>query len=180
MLRSAAKNRPRQNRQRNDQGYEMRTDALTDPLPSDRLATVLLIDDRKADVELARVFLQVRDRLQFNLKIANGARQALEMLKQAVASDEMVDLLLLDINMPGMDGFELLEEIRKDEALRHIAVVMCTGSTYDQDQARAQALGAAGYMVKPASLAQLRPMLTGIPALRLADEADGVRLMRAA
>ena len=158
----------------------MRTDALTDPLPSERLATVLLIDDRKADVELARVFLQVRDRLQFNLKVANGAKEALEILKQAVMRGEMVDLLLLDINMPGMDGFELLEEIRKDEALRHIAVVMCTGSTYDQDQARAHALGAAGYMVKPASLAQLRPMLTSIPALKLDLEGENIRLLRAA
>ncbi|HTM82531.1 response regulator [Asticcacaulis sp.] len=158
----------------------MRTDALTDPLPSERLATVLLIDDRKADVELARVFLQVRDKMQFNLKVANGAKQAMEMLKQAVTRGEIVDLLLLDINMPGMDGFELLEEIRKDEALRPIAVVMCTGSTYDQDQARAHALGAAGYMVKPASLAQLRPMLTSIPALKLDPDGENVRLMRAA
>lgn len=158
----------------------MRTDALTDPLPSEHLATVLLIDDRKADVELARVFLQVRDRLQFNLKVANGAKEALEMLKQAVTRGEMVDLLLLDINMPGMDGFELLEEIRKDEALMQIAVVMCTGSTYDQDQTRAHALGAAGYMVKPASLAQLKPMLTNISALKLDLVGENVRLLRAA
>jgi CheY-like chemotaxis protein len=154
---------------------------MSDPIRlSSSLANVLLIDDRKADVELARVFLQVRDKMQFNLKVANGAKEALEILKQAVAGGEAVDLLLLDINMPGMDGFELLEEIRKDEALKHIAVVMCTGSTYDQDQARAQALGAAGYMVKPASLAQLRPMLTGIPALKLDLEGENVRLLRAA
>lgn len=147
---------------------------------SPSLANVLLIDDRKADVELARVFLQVRDKMQFNLKVANGAKEALETLKQAVAAGEVIDLLLLDINMPGMDGFELLEAVRKDAALKHIAVVMCTGSTYDQDQARAKALGAAGYMVKPASLAQLRPMMMDIPALTLHDEGEGVRLMRAA
>ncbi len=154
---------------------------MSDPirLPQS-LANVLLIDDRKADVELARVFLQVRDKMQFNLKVANGAKEALEMLKQAVARGEVIDLLLLDINMPGMDGFELLEEVRKDAALKHVAVVMCTGSTYDQDQARAQALGAAGYMVKPASLAQLRPMLTAIPALKLDLEGETVRLLRAA
>jgi len=82
--------------------------------------------------------------------------------------------------MPGMDGFELLEAVRRNATLKHIAVVMCTGSTYDQDQARAKALGAAGYMVKPASLAQLRPMLTAIPSLRLEPEGEGVRLLRAA
>jgi len=159
--------------------------APTDHFPSvspaaGELANVLLIDDRKADIELARVFLQVRDKMKFNLKVANGAKEALDVLKQAVARGEMIDLLLLDINMPGMDGFELLEEIRKDDALRQVAVVMCTGSTYDQDQARARALGAAGYMVKPASLEQLRPMLTAIPALKLDPGNEGVRLMRAA
>ncbi|HTN40967.1 MAG TPA: response regulator [Asticcacaulis sp.] len=158
----------------------MNTNTLTDAPAPNKLANVLLIDDRKADIELARVFLQVRDKLQFNLKIANGAKEALDMLRQAVAPDETVDLLLLDINMPGMDGFELLEHIRQDKILRDIAVVMCTGSTYDQDQARAQALGAAGYMVKPASLAQLKPMLTDIPTLKLACEGEEIRLMRAA
>jgi len=152
----------------------------SDHAPSEWLANVLLIDDRKADVELARVFLQVRDKLQFNLKVANGAKEALETLKQAQTRGEPVDLLLLDINMPGMDGFELLQAIRKDEALKRIAVVMCTGSTYDQDQARARELGAAGYMVKPASLAQLRPMLKEIPALKLHSEGESLRLMRTA
>ena len=158
----------------------MSTDALKTDQPALPLANVLLIDDRKADIELARVFLQVRDRMQFNLKVAHGAREALEMLEQTVILGEAIDLLLLDINMPGMDGFELLEAVRRDAALKHLAVVMCTGSTYDQDQGRAKALGAAGYMVKPASLAQLRPMLTAIPSLRLEPEGEGVRLLRAA
>lgn len=158
----------------------MNTNTLTDAPAPNKLANVLLIDDRKADIELARVFLQVRDRLQFNLKVANGAKEALDMLRQAVTPDQTVDLLLLDINMPGMDGFELLEQIRQDKTLRDMAVVMCTGSTYDQDQARAQALGAAGYMVKPASLAQLKPMLMDIPTLTLDCEGEDIRLMRAA
>ena len=107
----------------------MNTNTLTDAPAPNKLANVLLIDDRKADIELARVFLQVRDRLQFNLKVANGAKEALDMLRQAVTPDQTVDLLLLDINMPGMDGFELLEQIRQDKTLRDMAVVMCTGST---------------------------------------------------
>ncbi|MFT4076208.1 MAG: response regulator [Asticcacaulis sp.] len=148
--------------------------------PAERIANVLLIDDRRADVELTRVYLQVRDRLQFNLLVANGAKEALSVLQAAAHRGESIDLLLVDINMPGMDGFELLEALRRDPALKHISVVMCTGSTYDQDLARARALGAAGYMVKPASLAQLRPMLPDMPALRLLDDEVGIRLLRAA
>jgi CheY-like chemotaxis protein len=147
---------------------------------TEQLANVLLVDDRKSDIELTRVFLQVRDRMQFNLSVANGAREALEALKQARGRNETIDLLLLDINMPGMDGFEMLERLQADDTLKDVAVIMCTGSTYDQDQSRARQLGASGYMVKPASLAQLKPMLADIPALRLDDEGDAVRLTRAA
>jgi CheY-like chemotaxis protein len=154
--------------------------ALTDGMVPERVANVLLIDDRRADVELTRVYLQVRDRMRFNLLVAHGGTEALGLMRQAVGRGETIDLLLVDINMPGMDGFELLETVGHDPALKEIAVIMCTGSSYDQDQARARALGAAGYMVKPASLAQLKPVLADIPVLRLDDEAGDVRLMRAA
>jgi CheY-like chemotaxis protein len=151
-----------------------------DQVPPERTANVLLIDDRRADVELTRVYLQVRDRMRFNLMVAHGAVEALAVMRRTIAGGDAIDLLLVDINMPGMDGFELLETVGHDPDLKQIAVVMCTGSSFDQDQARARAMGAAGYMVKPASLAQLKPVLADIPALRLDDEAGGVRLTRAA
>ncbi|MEI9906445.1 MAG: hypothetical protein WDN06_22995 [Asticcacaulis sp.] len=59
-------------------------------------------------------------------------------------------------------------------------MVMCTGSTYDKDIARARELGATGYMVKPASLDQLRPMLADMPALTLEGNGPPRRLLRAA
>lgn len=161
-------------------GLMMIQDSLADQITPEKLANVLLVDDRKSDIELTRVFLQVRDKMQFNLSVANGAREALEALKQARGRNETIDLLLLDINMPGMDGFEMLERLQADDTLKDIVVIMCTGSTYDQDQSRARELGASGYMVKPASLAQLKPMLAAIPALNLADEGETVRLTRAA
>ncbi|ESQ83715.1 hypothetical protein AEAC466_11960 [Asticcacaulis sp. AC466] len=157
-----------------------RDNLATDGSTQEKLANVLLVDDRKSDVELTRVFLQVRDKMKFNLSVANGAREALEALKQARSRDEKIDLLLLDINMPGMDGFEMLEKLQADDSLKHVAVIMCTGSTYDQDQMRARELGASGYMVKPASLAQLKPMLDAIPALRLKGDGESVHLTRAA
>ncbi len=145
-----------------------------------RLANVLLVDDREADVELTRVFLQVRDKCEFNLSVARGGQEALEALRQAHKRGDDYDLLLLDINMPGMDGFEMLEQMARDATISRTAVVMCSGSTYDDDLRRASELGAAGYMVKPASLAQLKPMIAAIPSLRFDQAGDSSRLLRAA
>ena len=149
------------------------------PIGGIMLAHVLLVDDREADVELTRVLLKVRDKMEFNLSIARGGQEALDLLSHADARGERVDIVLLDINMPGMDGFEMLERLRRHDSLSDTAVVMCTGSTYDKDVDRARELGAAGYMVKPPSLAQLRPLLAAIPALTLSGE-DGRTLRRAA
>ncbi len=142
-----------------------------------RLANVLVVDDRKADIELTRVFLQLRDKLHFNLREAGGGREGLTTLQTAKQRDEAIDLVLLDISMPGMDGFEMLQAMRNDDTLQDIAVVMCTGSTYEGDLARARVLGAAGYMVKPASLEQLRPVIRELPGLELAARDEATHLV---
>ena len=82
--------------------------------------------------------------------------------------------------MPDMDGFEFLEAVRKDDGMRDMPVVMCTGSTYSKDVERARTLGVAGYLVKPASFARLKPIIEQIPALRLDQEGEGYKLLRAA
>lgn len=144
------------------------------------LAHVLLVDDREADIELTRVLLRDRDKAEFDLTVARSGREALDVLRKARVSGERFDLILLDINMPGMDGFETLEALRREGDFADMTVVMCTGSTQDSDQEQARRLGAAGYMVKPASLAQLRPMLDAVPALRWQDNGPAARLLRVA
>ena len=159
-------------------------DALSIPGPTDsngrRLANVLLVDDREADVELTRVFLQVRDKCEFNLSVARGGQEALDALRKAQSRGDSYDLLLLDINMPGMDGFEMMEQMARDDTINRTVVVMCSGSTYEDDLRRASDLGAAGYMIKPASLAQLKPMIAAIPTLKLDQAGEASRLLRAA
>ena len=142
------------------------------------LARVLLVDDREADIELTRVLLRDRDKMECELSVARGGKEALGILKQAQADGNPFDLVLLDINMPGMDGFETLEAIHREA--HPAAVVMCTGSTYDRDMETAKDLGAVGYMVKPASAAQLKPMVEDIPGLSWNHEGVTLRLMRVA
>jgi len=135
-------------------------------------ATVLLVDDREDDIDLTRFFLFDSAKVDCNVEVALDGEQALTILREGTGQGAGVDLMLLDINMPGMNGFELLERMRQDRALQGLPVVMCTGSTYDKDKQRAEALGAAGYLVKPPTFEALKVVLAGISTLRL-DHHDG-------
>ena len=75
---------------------------------------------------------------------------ALGMLKAS-----KFDFVVSDINMPNMDGFQLLEAVKADESLRHLPVLMVTAEARKEDIVRAAQAGAAGYIVKPCSKATL-------------------------
>ncbi|HYN62151.1 MAG TPA: response regulator [Rubrivivax sp.] len=75
---------------------------------------------------------------------------ALGMLKT-----QRFDFVVSDINMPNMDGFELLAAIKADDALRHLPVLMVTAEARKEDIVRAAQSGASGYIVKPFSKATL-------------------------
>jgi signal transduction histidine kinase len=142
------------------------------------LADVLVVDDNEVDIELVRILLLEEEKLRCNLLAATGAAEALSILRGN--APKPIDLMLLDINMPGTDGFDLLGQLRADEALRRLPVLMCTTSSFAKDIERARDLGAAGYVAKPARLASLRPALARIPSLQLCEEEDGYALRRVA
>ena len=142
------------------------------------LANVLLVDDSEPDVVFTRLVLEVAG-LKLNLAVANGSKEALAMLQQRVGTDAEFDLMLLDINMPGMDGFELLKAIRATERLKDVAVVMYSGSDYHRDRARAEALGAAAYVLKPLTFDRLKVALESVPTLRIRHEGETFSLLQA-
>ncbi|MDZ4868252.1 MAG: response regulator [Alphaproteobacteria bacterium] len=142
------------------------------------LANILVVDDSEADLELTRILLIEQGGVHCNLLTARDAGEAMAALSGA--DRPPVDLVLLDINMPGIDGLELLKKIRDVAALRDLPVVMCTTSGYDKDMEQAKALGATGYLQKPADLARLRPTLDKIAHIRLAQVEQGYAIFRAA
>ena len=85
-----------------------------------------------------------------NAEEAEDGAVALNMLRNA-----KFDFVVSDINMPNMNGFELLNEIKKDESLKHLPVLMVTAEARKEDIVRAAQDGAAGYIVKPFSKATL-------------------------
>jgi CheY-like chemotaxis protein len=116
---------------------------------------ILLIDDDPDHVLLIRRALRDLGNERTVDAISDG-EQALERLQSAEKSP---DLILLDINMPGYSGFDVLVQIRRDERLKCIPVVMLTSSDTQSDITRAYELGASGYIAKPSHYQDLRAVL---------------------
>ena len=92
-----------------------------------------------------------------NAEEAEDGVVALDMLRNAA-----FDFVVSDINMPNMNGFELLAQIKADETLRHLPVLMVTAEARKEDIVRAAQEGAAGYIVKPFTKATLEEKVAKI------------------
>jgi CheY-like chemotaxis protein len=117
---------------------------------------VLLAEDDPADAHLVQVAL-TENRILTDLRIVGDGREALEFLRREgarFADAPRPDLILLDLNMPRMDGREFLSAIKQDARLCDIPVVVLTTSDVERDVAASYGLGAAGYITKPVDLDQ--------------------------
>src|ERR1043166_5763080 len=112
---------------------------------------VLFIED-DTDLGEALQTALVEDRI--SLGIARNAAEGLEALGQA-----SFDLVLLDLGLPCMDGFELLQQLKKNPAWQLIPVVVLTGKNSTEDKLRGYELGAVDYITKPFELVELRARL---------------------
>jgi CheY-like chemotaxis protein len=113
----------------------------------DRALNILLVDDDEVDVmTVKRAF--TRANLANQLYVATDGVHALEMLRtdDIPASRRLV---LLDLNMPRMNGIELLRELRADPVLHALTVIVLTTSKEDRDRVDAYQLNVAGYLLKP-------------------------------
>ncbi len=108
---------------------------------------VLVVDD-EPNILLSLEFLM--QQAGFSVATAPDAERALELIGQ-----QCPDLLLLDISLPGMSGFDLLERLRADDATRHLPVVMLTAHGREVEKEKGMALGANDYVTKPFSTREL-------------------------
>jgi len=112
---------------------------------------ILVVDDNEGDILLTREAL---DDAQFinKVSIANDGVEALRFLKKQAGSSGMPDLILLDINLPKMDGTELLGIIKTDPDLKRIPVIMLTTSSAEKDILASYENYANCYITKPVDL----------------------------
>jgi CheY-like chemotaxis protein len=115
---------------------------------NEKLVNILLVEDDEVDImNVQRAFK--KNSIQNPLFIARNGMEALEMLRNQEIP--LPQIIILDLNMPKMNGLEFLTEVRKDEDLRHISVFVMTTSNDDTDKLNAYNLNVAGYILKPLS-----------------------------
>jgi two-component system response regulator len=118
--------------------------------------SILLVEDNPDDVQLTIRALQ-KNSISNQLKVVHDGVAALDYLLKA-ASEEGADglptIILLDLQLPRMDGLELLRNIRANEQLKRLPVVILTSSKEDQDIIKSYNLGANSYIRKPVEFEQ--------------------------
>lgn len=126
---------------------------------SDVRPVILLAEDNENDVELTKLGFQ-RAKLDVDLRHVSNGEECMAYL----AREPLPDVLLLDLNMPRMDGLEVLQEIGKDPKLAHLVVVVLTSSKADEDVMRAYKLRCSSYLVKPINFDAFAAMIQGFGA----------------
>ena len=125
-----------------------------------RAAEVLLVEDSPGDVRLTREALK-EGKVRNNLSVVNDGVEAMEFLRRQgkYADAPRPDIVLLDLNMPRKDGREVLAEMKGDDDLKRIPVVILTSSRQDRDVNAAYDIGVNSYLVKPVEFDGLLQML---------------------
>ncbi|MBI2866584.1 MAG: response regulator [Chloroflexi bacterium] len=114
---------------------------------------VLLVDD---DARVRRLMVATLGDGYTLLEAADGLQGL------GLARREQPDVVLLDVMMPGLDGFEVCRRLKADPATTEVAVIMLTGLDSDEDRARGEQAGAAAYLVKPFSPRALLDLLSKV------------------
>src|SRR5271166_1804011 len=109
---------------------------------------VLIVDDNRASRDLIRAILKP---VRCEIVEASHGQQALDLIQQ-----EHPDLVLLDIDMPGMDGITVVKRIRENQLLAGLPVVAVTAFAMEGDREKAMAAGFTAYLTKPVRVALLR------------------------
>ncbi|WP_034383837.1 response regulator [Deinococcus sp. YIM 77859] len=112
---------------------------------------LLLVEDNPADIFLMEAALDL-DGFSHTLTVARDGQEALKLLEDALERGTLPDLVLLDLNLPRLNGFDVLGAIRSHPQLRQLTVVVFTTSTASTDVQRAYTLRADSYVTKPAGL----------------------------
>lgn len=119
---------------------------------------VLLVDDDDVDyMNVKRAFK--KNNLDHDLEYKANGVEALESLSSIKHPDELPQIILLDINMPKMNGHEFLAELRANEQLCHLVVYVLTTSSQSSDINKAYNKQVAGYLVKPLDFAEFKMMV---------------------
>jgi DNA-binding response OmpR family regulator len=121
---------------------------------------VLVVDD---DAGMRRLLQATLQQIQCTAILAEDGETAVSL-----AHEQQPDAVLLDVNLPGLDGIQVCEAIRQDPATARVPIIMLTGRGDEEAETRARKAGASAYLLKPSS-----PKLVKQVVLELIDGQDG-------
>jgi CheY-like chemotaxis protein len=124
------------------------------------LLNILLVEDDEVDVMNVRRAFEKNNILN-PLFVAGNGVEALQQLRDGTVPNER-RLVLLDLNMPKMNGIEFLRELRQDPELRATPVIVLTTSNSDKDKIDAYDLNVAGYLVKPVTFSNFSELVVAL------------------
>lgn len=120
---------------------------------------ILIIDDEEDFCFFIKANLQLIS--NYEIFIAHKGKKGLRL-----ASKEKPDLILCDIMMPGIDGFEVLKKLKKNEETQHIPVIMLTAKSEDESKIKAAGLYCDDYIVKPVEIKTLKAKIHKVLSLK--------------
>lgn len=125
-----------------------------------KLADILLAEDSLADIDLVQARMDAAQ-VNFNLHPVRDGEKALDFLhrRNNYLDVPEPDIIFLDLNLPKIDGVEVLTYIKEHKDLRHIPVVIVSGSDLKCDVERTRALGACDYVTKPLNYEKLQHII---------------------
>jgi two-component system, chemotaxis family, response regulator Rcp1 len=125
-------------------------------------ASILIVEDNPADVRLIRDGIAETNASSIRLTVAPHGEAAMALLRQSTSTSTFPSLILLDLNLPGKNGNEVLTEIKRDERFRTIPVIIFTSSVSERDVETAYACGANVYLRKPTNLDEFFALLKSV------------------
>ncbi len=121
--------------------------------------SVLVVDDNSINRQLFEGFLK---RWNMKVQLVSDAGEALAVLARLKAADTLPRLLLTDVNMPGMNGWQLVERIRQDDAYNSVQIMIMPSAGMRGDAGRCKELRVEGYLTKPVIMEELHDSMTAV------------------
>jgi twitching motility two-component system response regulator PilH len=115
---------------------------------------ILVADDSATDRQF---LLESLSKLGYQVVLAESGEQAIDK-----ARSELPDLVIMDVVMPGTNGFQATRQITRDEATKHIPVIMCTSKSQETDRIWGMRQGAKDYVVKPVNVNELATKIAAL------------------
>lgn len=117
---------------------------------TDENVPILLVEDNPDDILITKRAFE-KGKIKNKLYIIRSGEDAINFLyqKNGYKDAPVPGLIFLDLNLPGVDGYEVLEKLKKNKNLRHIPVIILTVSSNEEDVIKAYTLGANNYIMKP-------------------------------